>query len=574
VKNRRWSALVGMGIVAMTLAVFANGLTGQMMFDDNRGIVGNSDIQHFPDVVIGSTRPLTEFSFFLNYMIHGATVVPYHLVNMCIHALAASLLYGIVRHTLHMPRFRATAGAGGGAEWLACAVALIWAVHPLQTESVTYIVQRSESLAGMFTFLALYASLRSSGAAVSRSWRAVAVGAALLAMLSKPVAVVTPLLIVAFESVFAEERGRELWRKRGRFYGALLATCLVPAVLLVLPNESSSSAGLGGTRPGAWQYLLTQCDIIVHYLRLSAWPHPLCIDYAWEPVKGLGEVWCSALALTLLAVTSFCLALRRSPAGYIGIWFFITLAPTSSILPIDDLAAERRMYLPLVAPVALFVFGSWRLCRLWPRSAVGRTIHAVLVAVVIAGFSGLTVARNALYLSEEAMWRDVLVTRPNNLRAQLGLGALALTRGDLDSAELRLRATLDRLPRDVPRGPSPVSTLYSMVQSNLGVIHEQRGELSKAIACFREAVRTSARNVDARVNLGIVLSKEADDPESERLWHEAIATEPHHPKARFCLGWTALKRGDAVAAQRHLRDVAGGHGELAERAKLLLAQME
>jgi tetratricopeptide (TPR) repeat protein len=572
VRQRRIVLLLGAVLAAAVVGVFSSGLHGQMMFDDYRGIVANSDIGHFPDVLRGSTRPLTEFTFFLNYALHGASVEPYHVVNILIHALAALLLFGIVRRTLLLPRF--SERYVHSAAWLAAVASGLWALHPLQTESVTYIVQRAESMMGMFALLTLYAFLRGSTGERAPRWFGVAIASAVLGMLSKPVMIVVPLLVLLYDFVFLGGRRDGRWR----WHLGLWATCLISIVLLVLPNESSSSAGVGAGRPGPWIYLLTQCDVVVHYIRLCIWPDPLCIDYAWPPAGGVGDVWCSAAALGVVAVLSVWLLRRRQATGYLGCWFLLALAPSSSVIPIDDLAAERRMYLALAAVAVLAVLAVWEALR-WVGArlqwSVGhRVALAVLPAVsVLAALSLVTVHRNGFYDSEEKMWRDVLETRPENLRARLGLGALALAQGLADVAEAEFETVLSRLPDVIPDdSPSAVSTLYSLTKTNLGVLREQQGRFDEAEACFREAIRVSQQNADARVNLGIVLSRTGTDPESKRLWEEAISIEAHHIKARFCLGWLALKEGNGEAAREHLEHAACGRGELAERAGALLKQ--
>jgi protein O-mannosyl-transferase len=567
---RRVVLLIALFIAALTLVVFGSGLRGQMIFDDYRSIVANSDIEHFPDVVRGSTRPLTELTFYLNYALHGASVVPYHVVNIVIHTVAALLLFGVLRLTLLLPRFGGRFATS--APWLAGSVAAVWAVHPLQTESVTYIVQRAESMMGMFALLSLYASVRASKDGGRLRWQALAIVSMGLGMASKPVMVVVPLLVLLYDVVFLEGGVRDLLRQRWRFYLLLASTWLIPAVLLSMPNESSTSAGFGPGRLGSWGYLLTQCDVVVHYLRRCVWPDPLCIDYAWSPVSGWGEVWCTGSILAILLAVTLVLLVRRRPIGFLGAWFFLALMPTSSVLPLDDLAAERRLYLALVAPVTLLVIGGAQVLWLRTESARGRWLSAAVWVAVLATLSVLTVRRNLCYTSETRMWESVLEVRPQHIRARVGLGALALAAGDLKRAEAHFVEVLERLPADVPAGASPTATLYSLTQTNLGVVREQEGRFDLAEACFREAIRVSQGNADAKVNLGILLSRRRQDPESSRLWQAALKLEPHHAKALYCLGWSAMQRGDRAAAGLYLSKVAAGRGPWSDQARALLAQ--
>jgi protein O-mannosyl-transferase len=566
--ENRTTWIVGTLIAVLTVVVMGTGLRGQMIFDDYRSIVANSDIEHFPDVVQGSTRPLTEFTFFLNYAMHGADVVPYHVVNVLIHTFAALLLFGVLRRTLLLPRFagRYTRSAS----WLAGSIAAMWAVHPVQTESVTYIVQRAESMMGMFALLGLYSCLRGVTRGVRGWWMGVAVLSMVLGMLSKPVMVVMPMLVLLFDAMFLSDGFGPALRRRWRFYLLLAMTLIIPLVLLSMPNESSTSAGFGLGRLSSWRYLLSQCDVVVHYLKLCVWPHPLCIDYAWLPVAGLGAVWCTALSLLVLLGVTLVLVARHQPAGYLGCWFFLTLLPTSSVVPLDDLAAERRLYLALLAPIALVVLGGVQPLVIRFRWRV----NAVLLSVVVLGtLSLLTIRRNLCYTSEACMWQSVLETRPEHVRARLGLGSFALAAGELDVAERRFREVLERLPRTIPSGPSPTATLYSLTQTNLGVVHEQQRQFDLAEACFREAIRVSRDNTDARVNLGIVLGREGATSESLSLWQEALRIEPHHARARYCMGWAAMQSGDVKAAVLYLTDLAEGRGPLSDQARAMLSQI-
>ncbi len=571
-QDRRVLIAIGAAVAAVTIGVFSSGIHGQMLFDDMRSIVANSDIQHFPEVISGSSRPFTEFTFFLNYMLHGPAVVPYHIVNVLIHALAALWLFGLLRRTLLLSHFKKR--FEDTAPWLAGAVAMTWAVHPLQTESVTYIVQRAESMMGMFAALTLYSALRATtGEGRECRWRAIAVLSMALGMMSKPVMIVMPLLVLLFDMMFLSDGLRNTLRQRWRFHLLLAATWIIPAVLLSLPNESTGSVGFGAGRLSPWLYLFTQCDVIAHYLRLCVWPHPQCIDYAWVPVERLGDVWCTGIALLLLMATTIALVVRRRASGYLGCWFLLALAPTSSLIPLDDIAAEHRLYLALLAPLVLAIVGGYSLLSSAFGVARAKVLSALALVVLVGCFGVLTVRRNQCYGSEARMWQDVLKTRPDHLRARLGLGALALGQGAVDDAEQYFLDVLQRLPDAIAGTPSPTDTLYSLTKTNLGVVHEQRGQLDLAEAAFREALLISRKNTDARANLGIILSAKGQEDEAIPLWREVLEIEPHHAKARYCLGWSAARRGDVTAARMHLQDVAAGYGPLAEQAKAILNKL-
>jgi hypothetical protein len=321
---RRWAPWL---IALAGLAAYANSLTGVFVLDDQRWIVESSPLrQLWPP---SSSRPLVHLTLALNYAWSGLAPWSYHIVNLVIHVLAGLTLYGLARRTL--PHEPAESAAG-----LAASVALLWLVHPIQTESVTYVIQRAESLMGLFYLLTLYCAARGPG------WEAGAVLACLAGMLTKPTMVTAPLAVVVCDHAFW---GRHRWK----FYAALAATWLALAwALRAGAGDWERSAGYGFQAVSALDYAMSQPAVIMHYLRLMVWPHPLCLDYAWP----VGVSWPATVAVAVaLAATGWSLW-RRPAAGAVAALFWLTLAPSSSFIPINDLAFEHRMYLPSAAVMA------------------------------------------------------------------------------------------------------------------------------------------------------------------------------------------------------------------------------
>ena len=166
----------------------------------------------------------------------------YHVVNLAIHILGALVLYGVVRRTLLCASLRQR--YGDEARWLALAVALIWVVHPLQTESVTYLIQRTESLMGLFFLLTLYCVIRGSTSSGRRGWYAAAVVCCALGMGSKEVMVVAPLTVLLYDRAFLSGSFREALRARAALYAGLFG-CWLVLVGLVASTSHSLTAGFG-----------------------------------------------------------------------------------------------------------------------------------------------------------------------------------------------------------------------------------------------------------------------------------------------------------------------------------------
>ena len=297
----RWAVPLAAGLIVLaTLAAYANSFQGVFVFDDQPSIVDNPTIRHlwpiwrvlFPpshgETVSG--RPLLNLTFAVNYALGGLNPWGYHAVNLAIHVLAALPLFGILCRTLRLPPLRDRFGRS--ATLPALAISLLWAVHPLQTESVTYVAQRAESLCGLFYLLTLYCFIRgatidpASRSAVRRPplWYSAAIFSCLLGMATKEVMATAPLMVLLFDRTFLAGSFAQALRRRWGLYLGLAATLGGLAYLVV-----ATPAGRGGTAGfatpealGAWEYIRSQPAAILHYLRLAVWPHPLCIDYGRE----------------------------------------------------------------------------------------------------------------------------------------------------------------------------------------------------------------------------------------------------------------------------------------------------
>ena len=523
--------LAAAAIVAAGFFAYANSFSGAFVFDDTPAIVDNPHIRALwpltrsmsaPPEVTVSGRPIAAFTLALNYAFAPAgvrdvmtpaaphsidaryrrNVQGYHAFNLAIHLAAALTLFGVVRRTLLSPRMRDRFGRA--ATPLAFAVALVWAVHPLHTESVTYIVQRVESLMGLFYLLTLYCAIRAWNATgtSSRRWSVAAIGACALGMGSKEVMVSAPMTVAVWDFVFLSGRrpkadGHNRTR-RWPLYAGLASTWLV-LVFAVYFERRGQSVGfvLEGWTP--WTYLLTQSEVIVHYLVLAVVPLSLVIDYGWPKVMSLSAVWPEVVGLSLAVAATLVGVARRHPLGFAGAAFFLTLAPSSSLLPIvTEIAAEHRMYLPLAAVVAVVVIGLHVVATLSVASsevsAAGRPVFwsaPVVIALAAAIALGLlTRQRNLDYVSQEALWRDAVEKRPANVRARVTYGLELLKQGRPAEAETQLRAAVELDESSAP------------AQLNLGVVLCSAGKFDEGIVRLERALALNPADSQIYGNLG------------------------------------------------------------------------
>jgi tetratricopeptide (TPR) repeat protein len=447
----------------------------------------------------------------------------YHLVNLLIHALAGLALFGVVRRT--WARFRPAEALTAG-----FCIALLWLLHPLQTAAVTYIVQRAESLVGLCYLLTLYGFIRMAEKPETRLWATLSIVACLAGMASKEVMATAPLLVLLYDRTFVAGTFREAWRLRWRYYLGLAGTWLLLAWLVAGTTGRGGTAGFG-TSVGPWTYLLTQCQAIVHYLRLSVWPQPLVFDYGTGTVSRLGEVWPQALLLVTLAAGTVLALVRRPVWGFVGAWFFLILAPSSSIVPVaSQTMAEHRMYLPLAAVLALAVAGL--------QALLGRR-SVVVCGLLALVFAGLTLRRNTDYRSEVGLWADTVAKQPANGRAHNNLGKAVFASGQPEEA---LPHYLEAI-RLQPAVPEPYY--------NLGLALARLGRPTEAMARYEEALRLQPAYPEAHNNLGNVLLAAGRLDEAGVHYEEAVRLKPGFAEAHGNLANVRLEQGRGAEAIRH-----------------------
>jgi protein O-mannosyl-transferase len=546
--------VLGFFLAAVGFAVFWNSLPAPFTFDDDHAIVINEQIRHISTSLSpteqGSPlagRPVVSLTFAINYALGELNVRGYRLVNIAIHVLNALLLFALATRTL---RIRGVAKAPE----LAFAIALIWMVHPLVTEPVDYVSQRTELMMGTFFLATVYFG----GSAVARhrsdggTRPTVSVICCALGMACKETMVVAPIVVLLYDRTFAFGSFREALRRRGRYYAALCATWLVLVVLL-WSSPRGDSAGFTGASVSPWTYLLDQSVMVVRYLRLAFWPRWLVLDYGEPAHVTFSEVAPYVLAVgALLAGTIVALA-RNRPVGFLGAWFFLTLAPTSSIMPIStEVGAERRMYLPLMAIVTLALSPVARAFMARASSGSARSSVSAnhegsrygygvyLVFALVAGLLSLaTIQRNAEYRSGLTLWQTVLDRWPPHARAHRNLAAELKLANRRDEEIEHLRAAV----RDLPE-----------LRNVLGLELLALGRNREAADELRIYVRDHPRDADAWSNLGNALDALGQTDEALDAFTRAVDVNPNNGLSQRNLALQYLQKNDFDNAVAHARE--------------------
>lgn len=523
------------GVLVLTLlAAYHNSYSAPFIFDDRHSVVENETIRHLstawfpPDTGAGVRgRPLINFTLALNYAMGGLDVRGYHAFNLLVHLAAALTLFGVVARTLRGPRL--IDRFGGAARPLGFAAALVWAVHPLLTESVTCAVQRTESLAGLFYLLTLYGFVRAIESAAPRLWLVASVAACLVGVMAKEILVTAPLLVLLYDATFVGGGWADAWRQRRGYYTALALTWVPLATLVVAGEGRGGTVGFGHGMTW-WDYALTQCFAVVHYLRLAVFPHPLVVDYGEWVAPGVATVWPQALVLAVLLVATGWAVARRRIEGFLGAWFFLILAPSSSVLPLTtQTIAEHRMYLPLIALVLLAIAGVYR----W----LGRR-GLPLLWLGAAVLAGATMLRNADYRTEVAIWSDTVAHRPENPRAHFNLGVALTSLGRQVQAETELREAVRLAPN------------YTDAHTNLGRLLLATGRPAEALPELQQAVALRPDSFVAELNLATAAGALDRVPDALAHYETAVRLQPDSAVAQFGLGATLATAGrlaDAIA---------------------------
>jgi tetratricopeptide (TPR) repeat protein len=384
-------------------------------------------------------RPVVRASLALNYAINRLLdvdqrqdpdgprkTIGYHLLNLLFHLCSGALLFGVIRRAMREAQvpedWRALADPVAGI------VSALWLLHPIQTEVIDYVVQRTEGLASMFYLAALYGAIRSWDAASASGrlrWEAAALAAAVLGMGSKEIVISVPVAVVLYDRAFRLPTWRAvLSPDNGRrwFYVALSAACVLSFLAFSYGMRGDTA---GFTETLTWrEYLYSQCWAIAHYLRLVAWPTALAVDYGTSAVHGTRGLPGLVLLSTFGLLTLF--AWTRTPRwgwlAFAGSCFFMLLAPSSSIIPIrTEIAAERRVYLALAAVLLVTVVATEWLRRRYLSTLPVKRLFLGWIAVAAAWAAG-TAVRNHTYANPETLWRTTVERVPDNLRAYDNLG--------------------------------------------------------------------------------------------------------------------------------------------------------
>ena len=489
-------------LLAFGLAAYSNSFLASFHYDDLTHIAKNDAISDLGNVAriysYCKERFLTYLTLALNYKLSALDPVTYHIFNFFIHYIAACFIYFLFRDTWETVAMegRGRASTGRLAALLAAGIFLL---HPLQTQAVTYVIQRAESMAGMFYLGALLFYVRARLASTrhaSTRYYTIMILCAVAAAFSKETAVTLPVAIMAYEVFFFKTRIQDLLRSK------FILIVLVPAVIIVIyklgpllgknfyydydPNMHLSRK----------QYFLTQLSVLVTYLRLFLWPANQNLDWDYPIASNLFNVrTITSLFLLLSLIFVAIVAYRQYRILSFGIiCFFLTLAPTSSIIPIKDVIYEHRMYLAVgflaMGLVEVINLGFSNIKQV--SSQVGKIALLVVSLITLPLLAGATHARNEVWRSEVSLWRDVVKKSPNKARAHnnYGMALYMVWRQMSENAKQEFEIA------------SRLSPNWEIPYYNLAIAAYQEGDYQRAVALYRKAIELKPNYKEAIYQLG------------------------------------------------------------------------
>lgn len=627
------------GLVAATLAAYYNTFDGAWIFDDYSYVIDNPFVRELWVFGTGYPhpyRPVLEWTYSFNYALGDLNIAGYHVFNLCVHILATLILFIIVRRTLvDLPGKEYIRSATP----LAFTIALLWMLHPLQTESVTYISQRSESLMGLLILISLFGVVR--GACTEQQlyrhiWYGISVVSFMLGCGVKEVMAVGLPVLAVYDRIFLTDSWEEVHRRRWGVYmgyltgiawlvsssnrfgtspevvagllgvlilgnllfdrmyetrmqqsgrwirrGLVVGVCLITTIAMFLALSQLVTSMETYTAVTPVNYALSQVSVIAHYLRLVVWPAPLILDHDWPVVGTWTDLGMPAL-ITLLAAGATVWSLWKHPRiGFLCLSFFLILSPTSSLVPLRDLAVEHRMYLPLAPLISLAVLAAHTLISRLQKNRL--LIQGALVGAVAVALGLCTIDRNEDYATPITLLKQSLEYYPDHKRVHLNLAQRYTQRKEYESAHRHYQqglpfnwlkdelgskvhynfgVTLHALKQMVAAetqyrlaiGLEPKGKVAASSYNQLGLLAAEKNNLNMARTYFEAARRVVPTYAIAYKNLGLVFAMRGRWGSAQKQLTEAIRLDPEFAEAHFTLGEVLENTGRVARAIRSYRE--------------------
>jgi len=596
------TALIVLMFFGLGFLIYSNTFQSPFLFDDKIRIVENPAIRmnqltfnNLWNAAFGKksakSRPVGNISFALNYYFHKDAPAGYHLVNIIIHVVSGILLWLFLKKTLQLISVRSDFISRDG---IALLGSLLWLVNPLQTQSVTYIVQRLNSMAAMFFMLSFLFYL--NGRLQSRTGRRWGwfLGSALawfLALGCKQNTATLPFFIFLYEWYFFQDLSRDWLRRNLKYFIIILAVFTIIAFIFLGPKpieKLSSISDYANKQFTLTERLMTQFRVVIYYLSLIIFPNPsrLNLDYDFPPSYSLINPITTLLSLIFIAgltVLAVLLAKRQRFISFCIWWFLGNLVIESSVIPIA-IIFEHRVYLPSMlvwlVPVVLLY-----------RYLKPQWLTVSVCCVLVTLFSYWTFQRNDVWRDDVTLWADCVEKSPNKARPHTNLGEALVNQKRYDEALTNLLKAIQIDPNYIQahlnlgvlygkQGETDkaieqyhktiqIKPNFAKAYNNLGVALTKLDKTDEAISSFQKALQIDPELIDAYMNMGVALAAQNKNDAAIEYFNNALQLNPNLVRAQFLLGDALLKRGQIERGIHHIEialqidpDYAEAHNNL------------
>jgi len=561
----RKNAFAVVTLFIILLSVYSNTFDASWHFDDEYSILKNNAL-HLTDLTwknVKSTfyassdgrgrfdRPVACLSFALNYYFGGTEVHGYHIINFAIHFLSSIFLFLFIYHTLNLPILGARYGPNS--YFIALLSAVLWAINPVQTQAVTYVVQRMASMAGMFYIMAMYFYLkgRISGPKLLRiTHYFLCIVCAILAVGSKENTVMLPMVILLYDLFLIQGLTKKSLKKYVLLFLIAVLTCAIVAVFLKGPsilNPENIAPGYHNRGFTLIERLLTEPRIVLFYVSLLLYPMPyrLCFSHDIAISTGLLDPPTTIIAM-LIILTLLCLTILKSKrwplVSFCILFFFINHVIESTAFSLE-LVFEHRNYIPSMlffVPIAILFakginFFSYR------RSI--QFIISIFVVLALVAIGHATFIRNFAWKTEETLWLNAVEKSPNLSRPHINLG-----KAYADVGRKRIALEQYRKALELPDGPN--RRAHYLVHYSMGRIYKSLKDHDGAMAHFLKAVELEPRFPPAYTYLGILKLEQGENDKALEHFLKALAHEVNSQQERNYAGLVLLRQNkfeDAIS---------------------------
>lgn len=532
-------------LILISLAIFAysNSFQGAFIFDDFPSIVNNPGLRNItplndfifnqPKDTSVSGRLLPTLSFAVNYHISGLNVFSYHLFNILFHILCGITIYFVILEIFRL-RMLSSAVKKDSARLIAFCTASLWLVHPINSEAVCYLTQRTEIMMSLAYLGTIYFTVKSINTNYSRKWMLAGAVFSVLGAGCKESIMTAPFVCTLLILISEKWNVRKLLKK---YYilltGFLINWIFIALIMLNAPRGESVGFGTGST---AFLYAVNQIHMISTYLKLIVFPFPLNIDYGLPRSYTIVETIFPLIFLLLCLVGIVFLWKKNIMAGFAALCFFIIISPTSSFVPIStEVGSERRVYLASAFLLILIVTGVFKAIE---HFKLDKRIAFATYLIILIGFTSATICRTLEYKDPLFLWLGSLQIQSDNPRALNTVGLLYSQRGELNKAEKYL---LNALKHDSGNRE---------ILINLGGLELRRNNYSKAAEYCKLALAGNPEDIILNMNLAGIYAIQLN-PKAIDYYKKVLKIEPDNYQAAFSLAVFYERTKDNKNAEKY-----------------------